>query len=427
VSDRDTPVVPAQPAASTAAPAEAQVVAEGGGGLSGAFHAYVVRLKAGDVGSLPVIVSLTLATVYFTAQSPVFFTALNFANLITQVAVTALIAIGVVFVLLIGEIDLSIGSVTGVCAVCVAYFAEPDTSHTVPGLVAILLALLLGLLIGLIQGSIVAIVGVPSFVVTLSGLLIFLGVIIRWIGGQASIGIDDPLVNDFANYWLPEAWGWAVAAIVSIGFAATVGYGIWSRKRAGLPIGNVSALVFRVVLVGVLTWLVVAICNHGRAPGVPFSGVTIVTMVVFWTFISRRTTFGRHVYAVGGNPEAARRSGINVPFTRIVVFMISGLMAALGGVVLAGQLGGVSSGVGSYQSTFLDAIAAAVIGGTSLTGGRGRVVGALLGATVIGTIYNGLGLLGTSAATQYLIDGAILLIAVTLDTIARRKLAQSGR
>lgn len=373
------------------------------------------------------IVSLTLATIYFTWQSPVFFSALNFANLITQVAVTALIAIGVVFVLLIGEIDLSIGSVTGVCAVCVAYFAQPDTSHSVPGLAAMFLALGLGLAIGFLNGAIFAIIGVPSFIVTLAALLIYNGVIIRWIGSQATIGIQSPIINNFANYWLPRNWGWALAAAVSLGFAGITALNVYSRKRAGLPLGNVPVLVARVLFVSGLTWLVVAICNHGRSPGVPFSGVTLVTMIAAWTFVARRTTFGRHVYAVGGNPEAARRSGINVKFVRICVFMISSLMCGVGGIVLAGQLGGVATDVGSYQSTFLAAIAAAVIGGTSLVGGRGRVVSALLGATVLGTITNGLGLMGVSAAIEYVIDGTILLLAVTLDTLARRRLVQSGR
>jgi D-xylose transport system permease protein len=427
MSDQDSTLSPVDPVASSAAPPEAQVVAEGEGGLSGAWHAYVTKLKAGDVGSLPVIVALVLTTAYFTYRSAVFFTALNFANLITQVAVTALIAIGVVFVLLIGEIDLSIGSVTGVCAVCVAWFAQPETGHTVPGVAAMFLACGLGLAIGFVNGVFRAVIGVPSFIVTLSALLIYNGVIIRWIGSQATIGIQNETINNFANYWLPANWGWALAAAVSIGFALVTAFNIWSRQRAGLPLGNVALLVFKVGLVSALTWIVVAICNHGRSPGVPFSGVILVVMIAFWTFIARRTTFGRHVYAVGGNPEAARRSGINVKFIRIVVFMISSLMCAIGGIVLAGSLGGVATDVGSYQSTFLAAIASAVIGGTSLVGGRGRVVGALLGATVLGTITNGLGLLGTSAAIELMIDGTILLLAVTLDTLARRKLEQSGR
>jgi D-xylose transport system permease protein len=424
VTDQDAPV---HPATSTAAPVGAAMGAEEESGLGVALSAYIERVKAGDVGSLPVIVALTLATIYFTYKSPAFFTARNFSNLIGQVVITGLIAIGVVFVLLIGEIDLSIGSVTGVCAVSVAYFAQPQTGHTVPGWVAILITLGLGLLIGAINGVLRAIVGVPSFVVTLSGLLIYLGVIVRWIGSQATIPIQDPFINDIANYFLPRNWGWAVAIVVSVGFAAVTAFSLWSRKRAGLPLGNVPALIARVVFVSALTWLVVGICNHDHSLGVPVSGVILVAMVVIWTFVAMRTTFGRHVYAVGGNAEATRRAGISVAGVRIGVFMISSLMCAVGGIMLASTLNGVDLSVGSSQSIFLDAIAAAVIGGTSLVGGRGRVVGALLGAAVIGTIYNGLGLTGASSAAQYFVDGAILLLAVTLDTLARRKLEQSGR
>jgi D-xylose transport system permease protein len=424
VTDQDAPV---QPVTSPAAPAGVQATAQEETGLGVAFSAYIDRVKAGDVGSLPVIVALLGATIYFTVQSSAFFTARNFSNLIGQVAVTGLIAIGVVFVLLIGEIDLSIGSVTGVCAVSVAYFAQPDTGHTVPAWLAIVITLGVGLLIGAVNGALRAIVGIPSFVVTLSALLIYEGLIIRWIGSQATITIQDPLINNIANYFLPRNWGWAFALVVSVGFAAVTAYSLWSRKRAGLPLGNVPALIARVGFVAAITWLVVAICNHDHSLGLPVSGVLLVTMVAIGTFVAQRTTFGRHVYAVGGNAEATRRAGVSVAYIRIGVFMISSLMCAVGGIVLAGTLNGVDLTVGSSQSVFLDAIAAAVIGGTSLAGGRGRVVGALLGAAVIGTIYNGLGLLGTSAATQYFIDGAILLIAVTLDTLARRKLEQSGR
>jgi D-xylose transport system permease protein len=173
-------------------------------------------------------------------------------------------------------------------------------------------------------------------------------------------------------------------------------------------------------------FLVVGISNNGNPAGFPFSGLLLVAMLVLWTFVAKRTTFGRHVYAVGGSAEAARRAGINVPFIRIVVFMISGAMAGLGGVVFAARLNGVDLTAGG-GSTLLDAIAAAVIGGTSLFGGRGRVVAALLGALVIRTIANGLGLLGSSSATEYIITGVILLAAVTLDTVSRRRLERSGR
>jgi D-xylose transport system permease protein len=367
---------------------------------------------------------MVIITIVFTAKVSVFFTAVNFNNLITQMAGITLIAIGVVFVLLLGEIDLSVGYLSGVTGVCVAWFQQPETGHSVPGLVAILLGLGLGALIGLIQGSFVAFLGVPSFVVTLAGLLALQGVIIKWIGSQAAIGIQDHFVNDTANYFLPKPAGWIVGGVISLGFAATVIGGIVSRRRTGLEVGNPVLPLIRVAFVTAVVFGVVAISNRDR--GVAFAGLLVVAMLAFWTFVARRTTFGRHVYAVGGNAEAARRAGINVAFIRVAVFMISGAMAALGGVVLAARLSGVDLTQGG-GATLLDAIAAAVIGGTSLFGGRGRVVAALLGALVIRTIANGLGLLGSSSATEYIITGIILLAAVTLDTISRRRLERSGR
>jgi D-xylose transport system permease protein len=409
---------------SVAAPPEAQLAATGDVTVLGAARAYFEKVRAGDVGSLPVVFGMVIITIVFTAKVSVFFTAVNFNNLIVQMAPIALIAIGVVFVLLLGEIDLSIGFVSGLGGVAVAWFQDPGTGHHVPGGVAIALAIGLGALIGLFQGSFVALVGVPSFVVTLAGLLAWQGVIIKWIGSQATIGIQDKYVNDMANYFFTRTASWVIAAVISLGFALTTVAGLMARRRAQLPIGNPALSAIRVGFVTAVTFGVTAISNHDR--GLSLAGLIVVAMLAFWTFVARRTTFGRHVYAVGGNAEAARRAGISVPFIRIVVFMISGAMAALGGVLFAARLGGVDLSVGG-GSTLLDAIAAAVIGGTSLFGGRGRVVAALLGALVIRTIANGLGLIGSSSATEFVITGVILLAAVTLDTISRRRLERSGR
>jgi D-xylose transport system permease protein len=409
---------------STAAPQEARLADGERETVLGAARAYVDKVRAGDVGSLPVVAGMAIIVAVFTAKVSVFFSAINFNNLVVQMAPIALIAIGVVFVLLIGEIDLSIGYVAGVCGVCVSWFAQPDTSHQVPGLLAIFLAIGLGALIGLFQGAFVAILGVPSFVVTLAGLLAWQGVIIRWVGSQAAISIQDKVVNGTANYFFSPTVSWVVAAIVAVGFAANTALGFVSRRRAGLPVGSPTLAGIRVAGVAVAAFLVVGISNRDR--GLSFAGLLLVAMLVLGTFVARRTTFGRHVYAVGGNAEAARRAGINVPFVKICVFMISGAAAGLGGVLLAARLNGVDLTIGG-GSTLLDAIAAAVIGGTSLFGGRGRVVAALLGALVIRTIANGLGLLGSSSATEYMITGGILLAAVTLDTLSRRRLERSGR
>jgi len=409
---------------STAAPPEVQAAALPGDGVAAAARAYFDRLRAGDVGSLPVIVALAAITIFFSAKSGVFFTAVNFDNLLVQMAGTAVMAIGVVFVLLLGEIDLSIGSVSGIGGVVVAELQQAGTGHNLGGVGAIILALVAGALIGAFQGSFVAVLGVPSFVVTLAGLLAFQGVILQRLGSEGVIGIQNSTVNDVANYFLPKDWGWGIAAAVAVALVGTAVGSYVTRRRAGLATGNLTLMVLRLAAVAGVTFGVVAICNHSR--GVPFAGLLVVGLVVFWTYVARRTTFGRHVYAVGGNPEAARRSGINVPRIRILVFMISGAMAALGGIVFAARLSSVDLNAGG-GTTLLDAISAAVIGGTSLFGGRGYVRAALLGALVIKTIENGLDLLGQTDWVKDVTTGVILLAAVTLDTVSRRRLQASGR
>jgi D-xylose transport system permease protein len=394
--------------------------------IAAAARAYVARIKAGDVGSLPVVLGMIVITIFFTIKSPVFFSSINFNNLIVQMAGTTVVAIGVVFVLLLGEIDLSIGYVSGIAGVTVAWLQQPGTDHQVPGIVAILIAVAVGALIGVFQGSFVAFIGVPSFVVTLAGLLAWQGVIIRWIGEQGVIGIQDDLINDVANYVLPLWAAILVGLLVVLGVALSVAAGFYSRHKAGLKMRSVPLAVLRVVMIAVVVFGVIAISNHGRARGVPFAGVLVVALLAVWTFIAQRTTFGRHVYAVGGSAEAAHRAGINVKFIRVAVFAISSGLAAVGGIIFASRLNSVDLNAGG-GTILLDAIAAAVIGGTSLFGGRGRVISALLGALVISTIGNGLSLIGSAAATQYIATGVILLGAVVLDTVSRRRLAASGR
>jgi D-xylose transport system permease protein len=407
-------------------PAERVLPPEELDSIAAAARAYVDRIRAGDVGSLPVVLGMIVITIFFTIKSPVFFSSINFNNLIVQMAGTTVVAIGVVFVLLLGEIDLSIGYVSGIAGVTVAWLQQPGTDHQVPGIVAILIAIAVGALIGVFQGSFVAFIGVPSFVVTLAGLLAWQGVIIRWIGEQGVIGIQDDLINDVANYVLPLWAALLVGLLVILGVAMSVAANFYSRHRAGLKMRSVPLAVLRVAMITVIVFGVIAISNHGRARGVPFAGVLVVALLAVWTFIAQRTTFGRHVYAVGGSAEAAHRSGINVKFIRVSVFAISSGLAAVGGIIFASRLNSVDLNAGG-GTILLDAIAAAVIGGTSLFGGRGRVISALLGALVISTIGNGLSLIGSAAATQYIATGVILLGAVVLDTVSRRRLAASGR
>ena len=392
--------------------------------LSGLMRQRWEALKAGDVGSLPVLVFMVAIVIFFTLKVSVFFTAVNFDNLLPQMTQVTVMAIGVVFVLLIGEIDLSIGYLSGLCAVVAAELQLPGSGHDYPWWVAILGALAVGAAIGALQGSIVAFLGVPSFVVTLAGLLAWQGVIIQLLGTQGVITIYDRQINDISNYFFPDWFGWALAGAVTVGFVGTAAGRALARQRAGLRRRNPIVLLVPALLWSGSAWLAVAVANHDR--GVPFAGVLMVALLVFWTYVSQRTTFGRHVYAVGGNAEAARRSGINVPFIRVAVFSISGLMAAMGGVVAASFLESVDLTAGS-GTILLDAISAAVIGGTSLFGGRGFVKSALLGALILATIQNGIDLVGYSDAVKDVVTATILLSAVTLDSLSRRRLARSGR
>jgi D-xylose transport system permease protein len=336
---------------------------------------------------------------------------------------TTLLAYGIVFVLLIGEIDLSIAYVSGVAGVVVAQLQVPGSGHEYPAGIAIVAAILAGTAIGAFQGSVVALIGVPSFVVTLAGFEIWQGVILKSIP-QGVIVIQNQTVNDFSQYFFSDLAGWIMAVIVTIAYVGGTLGGVLQRRRHGVPIRDTALLVLRLIGVPAAAFLTVAICNSDR--GVPFPLLLIVALLLIWTYVAKRTTFGRHVYAVGGNAEAARRAGINVARIRIIVFMISGAMSALGGIVLAARLSSVDLGQGG-GTLLIDGIAAAVIGGTSLFGGRGEVRNALFGALVIATIANGLNTLGYTSGVIFIVTGAILLVAVTLDTVARRLQVKAGR
>jgi D-xylose transport system permease protein len=380
--------------------------------------------KEGDVGVMPVVVALILITVVFYKVNSNFLTAGNFTNLMTQMAAVTTIAIGVVFVLLIGEIDLSIGYMSGIAGVVVAKLQYPDSSWEVHGILAIAIAVLVVALIGLFQGSFVAIIGVPSFVVTLAGLLFWQGAIQYTIGDQGVIVIDDSLINNVANYFFSDTAGYLIAAIVSGLFLLATLAGVISRRRHGIYTDNLVLVTAKIVGLAAIAFGVVYWANQER--GFPVAFLLVIVLLVLFTWLAERTTFGRHVYAVGGNAEAARRAGINVRNIRLIVFMISGAMAGLGGVILASRLNSVDLNAGG-GTLLLDAIAAAVIGGTSLFGGRGRVISALMGALVISTLANGIDLAGWNSAIKFMATGAILLAAVTLDTLLRRRQQRAGR
>jgi D-xylose transport system permease protein len=407
---------------------EAQTGEAIAGGFDNSIGALVRRrweaVKAGDVGILPVVLGLVVITAFYYSRNDNFLTAGNFTNLITQMAAVTTIAIGVVFVLLLGEIDLSIGYVSGIAGVVVAKLQVPDGSWEVTGIVAIVVAIAVTALIGLFQGSFVAIVGVPSFVVTLAGLLFWQGVILRSIGDEGVIIIEDSTINNVVNYFFSDAAGYLIAGIAAALYALSTLAGVVSRRRHALYTDNLVVVATKLVGLTAVAFGAVYWANQER--GFPFAGLLVIILLVVWTWVAERTTFGRHVYAVGGNAEAARRAGISVRNIRLIVFMISGAMAGLGGVILASRLNSVDLNAGG-GTILLDAIAAAVIGGTSLFGGRGRVLSALYGALIISMVANGNALLGYSSAIQYMITGAILLAAVTLDAISRKRLERSGR
>ncbi len=409
---------------------EAQAAAPGAeapapGGIAGGLGRMWDNLRSGELGSWPIGIGLVIIALFFYFKSSNYVGASNFNNLIVQMAGVTTIAFGVVFVLLLGEIDLSIGYVSGVAGVVVAELQLPGSGHQLPGLVAILLAIVTGAVIGAFQGSFVAFIGVPSFVVTLAGLLAWQGVILRSLP-QSVITIEDKQVNDVANYFFSHTAGWIIAGVVSAVYAAVALGGIVSRRRARVAPRNLFLLLAKIAVAAGVSFFVAYKSNTDPGRGLPFAGVLIIALLILWTFVAKRTTFGRHVYAVGGNAEAARRAGINVARIRIRVFMISGAMAALGGVVFASRLRSVDLSAGG-GTTLLDAIAAAVIGGTSLFGGRGAVKSAVLGALIIAMVANGIDLVGYSPSTKLITTAVILLAAVTLDTISRRRLERSGR
>jgi D-xylose transport system permease protein len=396
-------------------------------GVAGLWGRALENVKSGNLGVLPIAIGIVFIVIFFSFKATNFFTANNFDNVIIQMAGTAMLAYGVVFILLLGEIDLSISYVAGIGAITVAELQLPGSGHVVNGLIAMVLAVVVCALIGLVQGSIVAFVGVPSFVVTLAGFLIWQGVILQVLEQRGSIIIQDRWINYTASYFFSNLAGWLIAGVITLIYGVTVLGGVLGKRRAGVAIGKPGLVAAKLAGVALASFGVVAICNHAQVPhGLPLAGVLVVIALVILTFLAKRTTFGRHVYAVGGNAEAARRAGINVPRIRIIVFMISGAMAAIGGIILAANVNSVDLNFGG-GTLLLNSIAAAVIGGVSLFGGRGEVRAAFLGALVIATVSNGLNTAGYATGVIYVVTGVILLAAVTLDTIARRLQVRSGR
>jgi D-xylose transport system permease protein len=397
----------------------------GSGGPRSALTALLrdlrLRVSSGELGALPVVFGLALIWTYFQAQDAHFLTARNLSNLVLQISVSGTIAIGVVLVLLLGEIDLSVGSVAGATAAILGVLTVDDNWPWWAGIVAMLAA---GALIGAFQGLWFAVLRVPSFVVTLAGLLVWLGVQLHVLGDAGTLNVFDARITAIASTFLPEAWGWGLAILAVIGYAGSRLFEDTQRQRAGMSSRSLPVLIVQTVTIAVLLLGAVGVLNS--AYGVPTAGVLLFALVAFFDWLARRTTFGRHIYAVGGYAEAARRAGISVIRIRVLVFTLAGALAAVGGLISTARLQAASTQTGA-GTLLLESIAAAVIGGASLFGGRGSVWAALLGALVIGSVSNGLDLVGQPADVKYMVEGAILLLAVTIDAYSRRRLAVTGR
>ncbi|MFA7323154.1 MAG: ABC transporter permease [Candidatus Nanopelagicales bacterium] len=416
-------------------------------GLKQAVGDYVQRVKGGDVGSLPAVLGLVALVVLFSVlQGETFFTALNFANLLNQGTAIIVLAMGLVFVLLLGEIDLSAGFAAGTCA---AVLAVTLTNRQWPWPLALAAALITGLVIGFLIGLLVARLGIPSFVVTLAAFLGLQGVMLLIIGEGGTIPIQNEVLLAVMNNNMPVWAGWTLWAVVVLGFAAVTLRAILNRRKVGLQASSTSVWLAKVLAVAILLGVAVYLLNIQRQvvrpgrlactdtgavnepigcipviQGVPWAVLVVLVLLVILTFVLSRTSYGRHIYAVGGNSEAARRAGISVPGIKISCFMICSFMAAVAGVLLASRDNSVSPTTGGAQ-TLLFAVGAAVIGGTSLFGGRGRVIDAVIGGLVVAVIANGLPLVTQQSGIQYVVTGAVLLVAASVDAISRKRTSTS--
>jgi D-xylose transport system permease protein len=393
--------------------------------VSGYARLWLQGVRSGELGSLPIVVGLVVIFVTFGLLNDTFLTERNFTNLLLQTAPIATMAIGVVFVLLIAEIDLSVAFVSAVGGVVMTLLLRPDDPGW-PWWLAIGVALLITTAIGFVHGLVITKAGVPSFVVTLAGFLVWSGVVLILTTRASRVGtirIQDETVVGLATDFLSDIWGWIVGIALVAGYALVQLRTAFARRAAGLVSKPTLVIALQVAGLAAVTLLGVWYANKDR--GVPTVTLYLGIFLAFWSFVATRTRFGRHVYAVGGNPEASRRAGILVDRVRIQVFMISGFMAGVGGIFFASRLRSVATNTGGGNLLLL-VIAAAVIGGTSLFGGVGRVIAALLGALVIGSIQNGMDLLGLSSGEKFVITGLVLLGAVLVDAYAKRRRAAAG-
>ncbi|WUQ32317.1 sugar ABC transporter permease [Streptomyces sp. NBC_00239] len=392
-------------------------------GLAGYVNEFKRKMRAGDLGSLPVVVGLVIICAIFQSLNSNFLSAGNLSNIGVTMVATGMMAVGIIFVLLLGEIDLSVGSVSGVSGAIVAVLA---VTHGVNEWLAILVAIAGGAAIGAIHGFFFAKVGAPAFAVTLSGLLFWSGFMLQILGSNGTINLDsDGVVGKLTTYYFTD-----VAAAYGLAFVAVAGYFAAAffdnrrRQAAGVPSRPLGEILLRTALLAVVAFGAAAVFNQYK--GLPLAVLLFLVVLVGTDFLLRRTTFGRKVFALGGSVEASRRAGINVAAIRIAVFSIAGTFAAVGGLFWASKIAAANQSAGSGD-LLMNVIAAAVIGGTSLFGGRGRTWNALLGVMVITSIQYGLALEGIATPIQYMITGAVLLATVVIDSITRKTQKTAGR
>jgi D-xylose transport system permease protein len=443
---------PDDPSLGAVAATAAAATAPPEGGLNAYLQNYIQRLRGGETGSLPAVGGLIVLSALFWILHRPFGTLGNFANLLSQAGPTVFIAMGLVFVLLLGEIDLAAGTAGGVAA---AVMARLSTGYGYSTFVVVVAALATGLVIGVGTGWLCAKIRIPSFVVTLALFLAFQGIVLYLVnngkGQKGNLTVRDKFVVALENGRMALWAGWLMAVILVVGYAAVKLWGATQRKRAGLVSEPFSLIGIKVATLAIGSALMVYLLNSDRAlnsgqsrfvnqggkivkvtvpklEGVPWIVPLTLGFLVVLTFILTRTRYGRHVYAVGGNAEAARRAGIRVDRIRISVFVINSTMASVAGLLLASQTESVQASEGGGNVLLL-AVGAAVVGGTSLFGGKGRPLDAVIGGLVLAVIANGMSDIvqgNNGSAVQYVVTGAVLLLAATVDALARRRSGASG-
>lgn len=392
--------------------------------LKGAMKDYWSRVKAGDIGSLPAVLGLVVLCIAFGSMSNVFLTPGNFANLLTQAAAVIVIAMGLVFVLLLGEIDLSAGYTAGVSGAVLVILI---TNQGQPWYVALIASIAVGVLLGFFLGTLVARLGIPSFVVTLAAFLAFQGILLLLAGEGGTIRVEDETILAVQNSNISPIGSWVFFIVIAVAYVLVGLSSMNSRRKSGLKTELKKLWIIKTAGLLTITGLAVFALNLERSnnpdlvslKGIPYVVPVILLLLVVGTFVLGRTAFGRHIYAVGGNAEAARRAGINVKRIKVTAFMICSGFAAIAGMIFASRQNSISPTTGG-SSTLLYAVGAAVIGGTSLFGGKGKVRDAILGGLVVAVIDNGMGLLGYAAGIKFIVTGMVLLVSAGVDAISRR-------